>query len=368
MSIRVYLDNSDFSRLYRPSLPLYEDIRRAFLELAANGVATFCFSYWHIFEFLQPAAPEYLADRRARAEFMKLLCGSNALPFVTDVIAGTAKIVPGVWLPASILNSKTASFETQLQQYITTNAPNRATRRRMSNGSVQRRAVAQKFKGNTHERQVRDTQGLTDEFVAAAPTSRYVKGEISERQYNEALAKMLCDPTYFFEKWFVEQRRDNPFRLQTLKAGQDWITNIRAIAETREKHRAVRANASKARREFFQTLRKSNLPDSVKAQIAQELPPLPPPLTDEQLTLPGIPSSLRYIECYMKHHISAQAAKINDFGDLMHLFYTPDVDLMRCDRAIYDAVRRCPHLEINKLTPALEDIPSRIADPERSKE
>jgi hypothetical protein len=295
---------------------------------------------------------------------MKRLCGSNALPYVTDILAGTTHGVPGVWLPTSILDSKTKTIEDRLKEAILQKAPNRAARRMASSSRVQGRALRSAFAGNAHERRVQDAQGLTDEFVANAPTSRYVKGEITERQFNESLAKMFCDPTYFFEKWFVEQRRDNPFRLQVIQIGLEWIERMRNMADTLTEYRRVRSGAVKARREFYSRLRDSELPSSLKRVMSEKMSPLPPPLSlaDPQFSLGDAPSRMRYVECYLKHHVAAQAAKSNDFGDLLHLFYSPDVDVMRCDRAIYEAVRRCPYLETDKLTPALEMVVPRIVE------
>lgn len=78
---KVYLDNSDLSRLYNAKANGLGQLRYAILARADDGRATFWYSYWHIFEFLQPAEGKYIKDRREGAAFLKRLCGTKTLPY-----------------------------------------------------------------------------------------------------------------------------------------------------------------------------------------------------------------------------------------------------------------------------------------------
>lgn len=52
----------------------------------------------------------------------------------------------------------------------------------------------------------------------------------------------------------------------------------------------------------------------------------------------------------------------SDFGDLLHLIYLEDVDLMRCDKRIFNIMKHCDSIPNDRLVKSLNELPSRIDD------
>jgi hypothetical protein len=73
---------------------------RDFLKpMAELGKIQIGLSYHVVFELLQKAAPQYRADRLARARLLVELCGKNAFPYPTDLRQGYEFWTEGLWTP-----------------------------------------------------------------------------------------------------------------------------------------------------------------------------------------------------------------------------------------------------------------------------
>lgn len=361
LPVRVYLDNQDLSRLYKPPNDQLRSIAAELIDMAETGTATFYYSYWHIFEFLQPADVEYLADRRARAHFLKQLCGSNALPFFHDTINGVPNIA-GVWMPAKIVQDVTIDLKAHVEEALSARVTNRSMRRKVRSQRAWRAATEAYFRGNTFERSIRFEMGLTDAFVQAAPMSALFKGTISEDQFRIQLGKMFCEPEFFFEHWFVKDHRENPIKNQSIQIGKRWIEIVDQIRETARNYERLRREAAKSRRQYYHQLRNADVAQELKKALAQQLPKLSPPF-DPLETLSSVGAKddrLRYLACYISFHLTSNNRSPTDVVDLMHLFYTEDVDLMRCDRAIFHIMKNCPWLPTSRLVEKLSELPNRI--------
>lgn len=98
--LRVYLDTSDYGSMYlAPPDTFLGGIRQHLLEQVQNGYIEIGLSYLVIFELLQWAEPQYRADRLARAQLLKDLCGQNAFAFYGDLAKFPAFSTEGNWYP-----------------------------------------------------------------------------------------------------------------------------------------------------------------------------------------------------------------------------------------------------------------------------
>lgn len=344
--IRVYLDNQDLSRLYRPQSAAFQIIRNDLLECKEDGTATFHYSYWHVFEFLQPCDIRFMSDRRDRVRFLKAICAENALPYFADIISGRP-VAAVVWLPAEVLDDIVLDIDRSLDAELAKRTLNREARRKAANGSFRRAAFARTFVGSSFERQIAHRYGLTESFVRDGTFSKLMRGEISDGVFRARFARMFCDPEFFFRKWFVEEQRECVINEQVAAIGKKWAETIAGVRQKIDAYATARRDAVRNRKAFYDRLREMQIPPEAKKLLADRLPRPPPPLTiQDALNTSRIRDDrLRYLECYMRHYLVAPKTKASDIADLMHLFYAHDIDLIRCDRAMYSIMGDCPHLQ-----------------------
>src|SRR5262249_44279777 len=94
------LDTSDYAAMHTAALGSdIARIRESLKEMAADGHVEIGLSYHIVFEFLQPTAPRYRAERLARARPLQELCGENAFPYGRDLGKGYGFSKDGVWVP-----------------------------------------------------------------------------------------------------------------------------------------------------------------------------------------------------------------------------------------------------------------------------
>ena len=240
---------------------------------------------------------------------------------------------------------------------------NRKQRLAMKRDDVSAEAIKRLLGGKNLESAVSTSIYLTPEFIHAAPFSRHLRGEISERQLFEAIADMMADPEFFFERWFVVDGRENPLRDYVANNGARLLETVAKQRDAYAHYRTARKELVLARRRIYDDRRKSALPAEVLAELDKTYPmgKIPPAEFDFNSILERVPNvRFHYLICYFKHHLSDNGHKQNDIVDLMHVFYTPDVDLMRCDKAIFQALRGCPYIETEKFVRTLEELPERI--------
>jgi hypothetical protein len=98
--IRVYLDTSDYVRLYRddPSSKHFH-IRQSLLNHVDSKRIAVGFSWCILFELLQDYDPAFEEDRLQRAQFVSRLCSGNCLPFIDGVLEGKTFSTEYDWMP-----------------------------------------------------------------------------------------------------------------------------------------------------------------------------------------------------------------------------------------------------------------------------
>src|SRR5260221_13975088 len=100
--IRLHLDTSDYSQMYRAASGTPAAEVRDFLKTKVEhnqievGLSENVF-----FEFIQYADPQYRDGRIQRARFLSAICGNNAFPCPTDLGKGHRFSREGVWFDYS---------------------------------------------------------------------------------------------------------------------------------------------------------------------------------------------------------------------------------------------------------------------------
>ncbi|MDB5505611.1 MAG: hypothetical protein JWR75_249 [Devosia sp.] len=80
-------------------------------------------------------------------------------------------------------------------------------------------------------------------------------------------------------------------------------------------------------------------------------------MTSEILNTP----KLAYLVTYFSKTIADNFnLDTGDFGDLMHLFHTKDVDLMRCDKKMFNIFKNSPYLDNTRLVDSIFALPRLI--------
>lgn len=358
---RIYLDNQDYSRLYRPPNEKYEALRGLLLDYADRGTATFHFSLWSIYEFLQPSDGKYRADRRSRASFISKICRGHALPYYADDIADR-KTYPGIWIPIETVEKVKLDFEVMLNEKLFEKLKNRDQRRRLKNASFRKNAFNQYFVGNAFERSSQVQLGLSNKLVSLAPFSRRFRGEIGDHDLTMALLEMMSDPQYFYEYWDSGNSIENPFRVSILKLADSLRLTINVMRTNYLNIIKLKKSTADGRRRFYDKLRASSLPDSLKRIAAEKFPKPMEVLSIEEMTSEILNTpKLAYLVTYFSKTIADNFnLDTGDFGDLMHLFHTKDVDLMRCDKKMFNIFKNSPYLDNTRLVDSIFALPRLI--------
>lgn len=323
-------------------------------------------SYWHIYEFLQPAEAAFVEEHREKATFLKQLCGQNALPYLGDVIADR-QVRAGMWIPIDLIEMVKSEIVGDLKDRLRDQL-HAKVKSQIGLSRKQRRALLTKRRMHkavqdisSLEPQLAETHRLPEHFVEQQPFTKYLRGELSKSELTESLATLLCDPE-FYNFWIVEKTGKNVLKESFIEIGRPFLNTLSELIEQWPVIISSRREIMRMRREYYSFAGKSGLAPEKVANILGPPPDRPGDAFDflSFIESPAVHPRLRYISHYMKMAIERGRLKHNDLVDLMHLFHLEDVDVMRCDKDMYRTMRDSKYIDENKLIDRLEDLPEAI--------
>ncbi|WP_373505157.1 hypothetical protein [Aestuariivirga sp.] len=372
--IIVYLDTSDYARLYRTDAE--ESIRRIYdflIGLVEERKICIPISYLTLFELLQDYSPEYLSDRRLRAKCLSKLSRSYGVPFLSDLLEGDRSVIVGGWAPKEVDKEFSVKIlVAQIRERIVREAPlPRAVRRRLGNSSQFRRVI----KENPEHLFMKkgDLNGLPvpDTFIEGQYLRRYLLGEIGSEVADRELKKIITDPVSFFEFWFEWYNRPNPLTtiLQkpaaTMKAQLDLARDRLAELEREAAKMRVTRKELKSAIQRVRTLeRETGIPSMLKNYDVPPVPEVSSIMDDQRLEqcLISLPTEIRpYAKIYLLGLLRGRSFQNSDLGDLIHATYLPVCDLWRGDRTFSNLLmaNRAPHHD--RIVGSLAELPARIS-------
>lgn len=370
--LRVYLDSSDFSTLSNSARSNEQEaIRHALAEWADSGLVQFVFSGTHLIE-MAPLAPTYTPAAAARADLLVNLCRQNAvisydrlidaeLKRLRDPAAPPANVVSttGEWYPRwGDMMSPVDWVDAirQVDEASEEHGLNRQQRRRL------KRAL---FKGGRPKKVTRqflaDNERSSDyaELVEHYPMrledarvlGRYVIGEATAEQANEALLNSLRDPRWMMQ-WFANHySRMSPF-IEWLRAPAEKLlaAALKMHESAQQLHEMQRIVGTSLQPEIFTVKGWARLQDETVCNIAQRAVdhftpgakgPTSAKCVDE--SCPGLSAFIRSVHSAIRDTISEtpRYPKASDFADGVHAMYAPYVDFFRADSYMANHIRRC---------------------------
>lgn len=357
--VNVYLDNSDLSILFKARDDRAKALRAELFDLKDAGRAIYSFSFWHIVEFIQKPAPGYEKEHRAKAVFLSELCDENALPHYLDLLddapPSTAR---AIWLPQRTIDQISIDLLSSFRGAVDRREGlNRQQRRTLKSNTISKRVLSN---ARNLERFSADLP-ITEKFKNEQSLTKFVRGEIDKKEFGRRLAELFCAPPIFYDEWYGDTKTAGILGDMSSSLGQrlfDTLTQataaLRKVTELRKEMLAIKKNYYDQKRRLDPQLGAlvkfdegvfRNIPKADPEEMLKDI------IVDERLS---------YIRHYFAQAILHQQFKPNDIGDLLHLFYTQDVDLMRCDRTMYALMRNCPQLPTERFVSLLDNLPFRI--------
>ena len=364
MTILVYLDSQDFSRLSDPRVQTgnLPSIREQLLDYASTRKATFVFSSPIISE-MAPLSPQYTNHATMRAKFLSNLCRRNTFisierilekefsgigispPKLDDLISPT-----GDWFPNLDGIFEPINLASNIRQELKQSHPQNMNRK-------QRRAANSiAFRGNTlrraaidHLSGTADGQSL-DEILAMYPMRprdceiiyNYILGKASKQQAELAFLESMRDP-FWMMQWFtnhsdkmniVTQWFRQPSRTM-LEAMQELVNKCKIIIDMESTLQIPQLQSFVTRSRWIGN--QDRILESVaKPLITQFCPNIDHevPAAELDLYCPGFSTAFRVIHSAAWDSISrsARTPQSNDYLDSIHALHAPYVNLFRADR------------------------------------
>jgi hypothetical protein len=370
-SIRVHLDTSDYSAMYRAAPgTIAGNVRYKLNKLVQSGQIKIGLSYHVVFELLKKANPEFRENRVARARLLRELCGQNAFPYPTDLGRGHRFSTDGLWLPQIDLDE--VEVERVVREVMTV-----AERHPSASGHERRVLSRRKYFAVWVSENPERAKQLVQEmwplkfahaFVESGNFNRYILGKMSRRDANKELRYYVTDPVSLYEIWFERYGRDDPiidrrdqiasmfvemgggFRAM-LEQGADIQTKIkRALGATGDE--AI----SSAGRERF-----GKLNEEVKRFRAEMLSPEDlyqrVPIWREYFDDESALVAAQILHAFLREN---RPIKPSDGIDFVHAIYLPHTELWRGDRGFSDLIIKHAVNFSERVVPTLAELPERI--------
>lgn len=392
-----YLDSQDYSTLTDPKTVTAENvrIRDALLSYARTGQVGFAFSAAVVSEAV-PLTPNAAHLAELKAEFLGILCGTNALisfdrlVFREMVSLAERSVAPsgaldphGHWLPSIPSESNPRNHSEMIQEVVeeAVNAPGLSRQ--------QRRAAVRKHVKNGKPRGAlkavlakQDVNGYAANLAARYPMSaryaevmtRYALGRASEEEFNIAFTQSLIDPAAVM-KWFgTEHALSSPVAEIVRKPGRDLGEMMRSLVEISgqlaSKLNDLGLDDSPFRQNGALAKQWSGMVEAQLVRMAQRIGEKSSgkyligfTAADVDIYCPGLSACVRSLFSSVWDNIGGSRKEPPSNSqpvDALHALYAPYVDVFRADRFMAPHIQRHVAHRGTRVVPKLAQILSVI--------
>ena len=365
----VYLDNSDFVRLYKENLPdNLKSVRDYLLEKVESGTIIIPNSYPLMVEFIQDFSEEHKEDRLKRARFIKQLCGDYAFKYIPKNDAAQCLNGNGVWTPEipPVIDKiiKGISCAWQKVPHLARFArdmlhPGKRIRLAKSHGELFT------IKMTPEEA---EANPLLSKLVERDYIRKFLLKTITRKEIDREIEVILNDP-----ESYVERVHDyDPLLTKAMNRMHELSNTINNNLINLQKD----LEPQKAKLEQLTVQKKNLLESKLPYEYKKEVKRLH---NDLVATFDTKGLSTKYFtklqgevpqyffdvfDAYLHGQLgpSPRAWKKSDMGDVFHALYIPHSNLWRGDKAfcnllIENDVRFC-----DRIVPKLLDLPQRIEE------
>jgi hypothetical protein len=369
--IRLHIDTSDYGAMYcAPPETRLAVLRDQLKEMARRGQVEIGISYHVIFELLQKAEATHREDRLARARLAKELCGQNAFPYVGDLGKGHTFSREGLWVPHIAFND--FEVERLVQEVMEIIARHPELPRRERRILSKRRNFVSWVRSEPTRLKLLPGEDwplpFGRDFFESGDFRRYLLGEISRREANARLWRLVTDPVSLYKTWFEHYGRENPLAAMGERLAGDLILMLEKLQGLLDGEAALRVRTKEALaatgddglsqegREMV--LKLSHELKVFRGEITSgdELCKRAPKLKDYL----GEKSARIAAQILYAFHRERRRFKRSDAIDLLHAMYLPHTDLWRGDKAFSDILIKHKVDFSDRVVPKLAELPRRI--------
>jgi hypothetical protein len=404
-SLQVYLDSSDFSVL---SDPRRLDAKTAatldaFEKYADSGLVQFRFSMAHVSE-IAPVAPHAQEAAKRRAQLTYRLCGSNALVSVEEIVdaelSSSADFFPyseGRWyppiedlVPQMPLSEMAKLMDAELKAAGLTRAERRQKKRETFKGGEFTKKAQAVLDANYAKATTEILTALPLEPAEVQALMSYVRGGAGRDVVNNAFHRIFANPIWIMERFATAPdslngipawlRQGASKFLQSMEASLAnwhdelhkarerealWLNVIETTSNPATRKILLEEHASRVQEQRSALARtRVTLTKNIYRRIAERAgsdPVLASLKPDEfQQKCPGIACSISaglHATNRAMLEVQPRALKASDFGDAMHAFYAPYVDVYRTDAFMADGLATILAKCGTTLAPRLHEMP-----------
>lgn len=390
--VRVYLDSSDYSVLSDPmrSTPEMEDLLTHLRQWSVAGKIQCLFSATHLSE-MAPVDGAFPEAAERRATLLSDLCGRNALVSQDVLFADELRSAFGQpqgtfspysscgdWFPGGSLDVfpiERMNVAGEIQSTIDRLPLNREGRRKAHRLTLRKGQP----RTRTHDMLKQNARtGSLEEILSEYPMrpqdartiGRYLVGDASVAQANEAFLNSLRDP-----RWMMQWFRKHHAQLTTFT---EWVrgpaktmtTSLQRMADHAALVRRVdKVLDRKTADELFSLNQWASWQDellvSVSSRLAEAiLGTATNPLTAIQIdhSCPGLSTGIRSLHSawWTVTATRPRSPKLSDFPDALHAMYAPYVDVFRADSFMAPYIRRYAARFGTTVVPKLTELKSAL--------
>lgn len=369
--VRLHLDTSDFSAMYRASSGTAEARVRDWLIVEARRESIeIGLSYHLVFELLQKAEPKYREDRMARARLLSALCGQNAFPYPTDLGRGVNFSKEGLWVPRVDLEDLEIERVVELVMQGIAHKPGLSRHERRV---ISRRLYFVEWVRSSTDSATRHVLEVWPlrfghAFVERGDFTRYILGKIDRTAANRKIWSYVTDPVSIYQIWFEDYARGDPIaeRRDGLVDGLvSMLDGLRKMLDgSKQLQRDIQAAFAGTDNEAL-TVTEREILGKLASDVRIFKAELSSP-SDLYERIPkwrelfGNDSALLAAQILYAYHRDKRPIKRSDGIDFVHAMYLPHCDLWRGDRAFSDLLIKNRVNFSERVVPTLTELPRRI--------
>lgn len=365
MPLIIYLDTQDYIKLFNePDDGPKHCVLAKLLSHRDRGEIIIGFSFATIMEFITKPDVANRPERVKRGQLIKDICGPNAFPYPSDIPKGASFPNGGMWMFSAGEKAVTATkFRHEMHKVLQEELAkveglNRRQRRELGRrgGMVE---LNRKI-GSTWGRKRSDWGDfpVSDELIESRTVERFMKGECSDREFEERINAWLSDPAEYsrivydyadhpnvIDKFFGEATDKIEQAVITL---QDAVNNLQAQNEKMLSDRTILIETGMVKSKARKLTKQFPLPEPEPETFGERL--------EAELGKGRVGHFRHYLVQVLK---SGYKFKRSDMMDLSQMCYAYDCDLFRCDKAMANTFRDYEPFN-GKLVESFEELPELI--------
>ena len=365
MTLIIYLDTQDYIKLFNePANGPNHQILADLLAFRDRGEIVIGYSFANIVEFITKPDAANRGERVRRGQLIKDICARNAFPYPGALPERITFPNNGTWMLGSgekVMSARQfrkQMHETLLEELAKKEGLNRKQRRQLGRKASMTDLVRRT--GSTWGRKRSDWGNfpVSDELIQSRIVERFMKGECSDREFEERMNAWFSDPAEYsrivydyadqpniIAKYFGDSTDKIERVMETI---QDAVSIVQELNEQMLIVRADLVEAGIAKSEARDMTRQFSIPKTDLDTIGPKL--------EVELGTGRSGHFQHYFERVLK---PGHVFKRSDVMDMFQMCYAYDCDLFRCDKAMANTFRNFEPFQ-GKLVARFADLPKRI--------